>query len=98
MLIFSFISKLFSKTNSITTSFLDEQEVVDKTLFYTLLDLNDSTILFFNKQSGYIGANGAFFQLFGFKNIDDFKFEDFELVGYDPHPPIKGDITVVGGF
>ncbi|OGG11218.1 thymidylate synthase [Candidatus Gottesmanbacteria bacterium RBG_13_45_10] len=32
------------------------------------------------------------------KKIDDFKFEDFELVGYDPHPPIKGDITVVGGF
>jgi thymidylate synthase len=32
------------------------------------------------------------------KNIDDFKFEDFELVGYDPHPPIKGEITVVGGF
>jgi len=32
------------------------------------------------------------------KNIDDFKFEDFELVGYNPHPPIKGDITVVGGF
>ena len=32
------------------------------------------------------------------KSIDGFKFEDFELVGYDPHPPIKGDITVVGGF
>ncbi len=32
------------------------------------------------------------------KNIDEFKFEDFELVGYNPHPPIKGDITVVGGF
>jgi thymidylate synthase len=32
------------------------------------------------------------------KNIDDFVFSDFELVGYDPHPPIKGDITVVGGF
>lgn len=32
------------------------------------------------------------------KNIDDFKFEDFELTGYNPHPPIKGDITVVGGF
>jgi len=32
------------------------------------------------------------------KNIDDFVFEDFTLEGYDPHPPIKGDITVVGGF
>jgi thymidylate synthase len=32
------------------------------------------------------------------KKIDDFKFEDFELVGYDPYPPIKGEITVVGGF
>ncbi len=32
------------------------------------------------------------------KNIDDFKFEDFEVVGYDPHPPIKGEVTVVGGF
>lgn len=32
------------------------------------------------------------------KSIDGFTFEDFELVGYNPHPPIKGDITVVGGF
>lgn len=32
------------------------------------------------------------------KNIDDFKYEDFILEGYDPHPPIKGQVTVVGGF
>lgn len=32
------------------------------------------------------------------KNIDDFKFEDFVLQNYDPYPPIKGDITVIGGF
>ena len=32
------------------------------------------------------------------KNIDDFKFEDFTVEDYDPHPPIKGEITVVGGF
>ena len=32
------------------------------------------------------------------KNIDDFKLEDFDLVGYDPHPPIKGEVTVVGGY
>jgi thymidylate synthase len=32
------------------------------------------------------------------KNIDEFKYEDFIIENYDPHPPIKGDITVVGGF
>jgi thymidylate synthase len=28
------------------------------------------------------------------RNIFDFKFEDFELVGYDPHPHIKGAVAV----
>jgi thymidylate synthase len=28
------------------------------------------------------------------KNIFDFKFEDFELVEYDPHPHIKGIVAV----
>ncbi len=32
------------------------------------------------------------------KNIDDFKFEDIEVVNYNPYPPIKGEVTVVGGF
>ncbi len=32
------------------------------------------------------------------KDINDVRFEDFELIEYDPHPPIKGEITVVGGF
>jgi thymidylate synthase len=28
------------------------------------------------------------------KNIHDFKFEDFQLTGYDPYPPIKAPIAV----
>jgi len=32
------------------------------------------------------------------KNIDDFRYQHFSLEGYDPYPPIKGEITVVGGF
>ncbi|MBO4370305.1 MAG: thymidylate synthase, partial [Paludibacteraceae bacterium] len=28
------------------------------------------------------------------KNIFDFKYEDFTLTGYDPHPHIKGVVSV----
>ena len=28
------------------------------------------------------------------KNLFDFQFEDFELVGYDPHPHIKAEVSV----
>ena len=32
------------------------------------------------------------------KDIDDFNFDDIELMGYDPHPSIKGEVALVGGF
>lgn len=28
------------------------------------------------------------------KKLEDFRFEDFELTGYDPHPAIKGKVSV----
>ena len=32
------------------------------------------------------------------KNIDDFRPDLVRLDGYDPHPPIKGDLTITGGL
>ncbi|MFQ5452544.1 MAG: thymidylate synthase [Candidatus Paceibacterota bacterium] len=32
------------------------------------------------------------------KEIDNFTYDDFILENYNPHPPIKGKVTVVGGF
>jgi thymidylate synthase len=31
-------------------------------------------------------------------DIDTFTYDDFTLENYDPYPPIKGEVTVVGGF
>ncbi len=33
-----------------------------------------------------------------FKTIDDFRPTDVELVGYQPHPPIKASLSVTGGY
>lgn len=32
------------------------------------------------------------------KDIDDFKFDHFQIKNYNPHPSIKAKITIVGGF
>ena len=32
------------------------------------------------------------------KDLDSFRPEHVTLEGYDPHPRIKGDLTVAGGF
>ena len=33
-----------------------------------------------------------------FKSLEEFKPEYIELTGYDPHPPIKAELTVAGGY
>ncbi len=48
---------------------------ISKDLFYNILDLDNSIILFFTKKDGWIGANKRFFDVFDFKNIDDFRGE-----------------------
>ena len=32
------------------------------------------------------------------KEIDDFTVDKIELIGYDPHPGLKGELTVAGGL
>jgi thymidylate synthase len=32
------------------------------------------------------------------KELKDFKFEDFELTNYDPHPALKAEVANVGGY
>jgi thymidylate synthase len=32
------------------------------------------------------------------KNIDDFTLEDIELVDYQSHPSLRGEIANIGGF
>ena len=32
------------------------------------------------------------------KNIDDFKLEDIELIDYQSHPSLRGEIANIGGF
>lgn len=34
----------------------------------------------------------------GQKKMQDFEYSDFKITGYESRPPIKGDITVVGGY
>ncbi|MBU0631571.1 response regulator [bacterium] len=81
MSFFGFFSKLFSKEeeDNTTSSFLEDQEVINKHLFYKMMDLNDSVVLFFNKKIGYIGANKSFIKIFGFGSIHDFR-NDYESI------------------
>lgn len=46
---------------------------IDKELFYKILDTDPSAILFFTKESGWIGANKAFFNLAPIKSIEELR-------------------------
>lgn len=50
-----------------------EEENVDKELFYKVLDTDPNALLFFTKESGWIGANKAFFNLVPIKTIEELR-------------------------
>ncbi len=52
---------------------MDKEGFVSKDLFYQILDLDCSVILFYTKESGWLGANKVFFTLFDYENIEDFR-------------------------
>jgi len=73
--LFSFINNLFSPQGPKTslTGTMNEDGFVSKDLFYQILDLDCSVILFYTKESGWLGANKLFFSLFDYENIQDFR-------------------------
>ena len=73
--LFSFMSNLFSSNSPKTslTGTMHEEGFVSKDLFYQVLDLDGSAILFYTKESGWLGANKLFFSLFDYENIEDFR-------------------------
>jgi len=73
--LFSFINNLFTPQGPKTslTGTMNEDGFVSKDLFYQILDLDCSVILFYTKESGWLGANKLFFSLFEYENIQDFR-------------------------
>ncbi|MCJ7766592.1 MAG: hybrid sensor histidine kinase/response regulator, partial [Thiovulaceae bacterium] len=71
MAFFSWFSSLISSTEPKTslTGRINEDGFVSKELFYQILDLDGSIILFYTKTDGWLGANKLFFSLFNYDNI-----------------------------
>jgi signal transduction histidine kinase/CheY-like chemotaxis protein len=67
----SWFQKLFGNYES---RFAEENEqIINKSLFYKVLDTDPSALLFFTKESGWIGANKAFFDLVPLQNIEQLR-------------------------
>lgn len=56
------------------THFSEESnQTINKELFYKVLDTDTDSLLFFTKESGWIGANKAFFDLVPLQNIEQLR-------------------------
>lgn len=65
------IQKFFSKDENRFAQ--DADQNINKELFYKVLDTDKDPILFFTKESGWIGANKAFFNLLPLQNIEQLR-------------------------
>jgi len=71
----SWIKNIFSskKPQTSLTGNMQDDGFVSKDLFYQVLDLDCSAVLFYTKESGWLGANGLFFKLFDVASIEQFR-------------------------
>ncbi len=65
------IQKFFSKDENRFAN--DAEQNINKELFYKVLDTDKDPLLFFTKESGWIGANKAFFALVPLQNIEQLR-------------------------
>ena len=71
--LFSWLESLFGTAKEPSLTGEEGEGFVSKELFYQILDLESSIILFFTESGGWIGANKAFFETFEFDNINQFR-------------------------
>ncbi len=51
----------------------ENEQIINKSLFYKVLDTDPCALLFFTRQGGWIGANKAFFDLVPLQNIEQLR-------------------------
>ena len=67
------VENLFAPAKEPSLTGAEGEGFVSKELFYQILDLESSIILFFTESGGWLGANKAFFETFDFDNINQFR-------------------------
>ncbi|WP_345971885.1 response regulator [Sulfurimonas diazotrophicus] len=48
-------------------------DYISKSLLFSYLDAQSATVMFFSPAKGWVGANLAFYNTFGFKNMEEFR-------------------------
>lgn len=69
MSLFGFVEGLFTENKDDTST---QNKHLDGNVLYKILDTNSNSILLFTKKSGWFWANKAFYNLFGFSNLEQF--------------------------